>query len=110
MSMYLDNKKLCKLSGFTLSTMLTPEGWKSEGQQGLFVFVEIVILLSKTNTKHTNPYVWICCCHINYRCIHSVTQCKVIQDYFEKEFQDWHLFLQLEIPNPKLTILRESFV
>lgn len=78
MSMYLNIKKLCKLSAFTLSTMLTPEGGKSEGQQGLFVFVQIVILLTKTNTKHTNPYVWNCCCHINYTCAHSVTQCEII--------------------------------
>lgn len=76
--MYLNSKKLCKLSAFTLGTMLIPEGGKNEGQQGLFVFVQNVILLTKTNTKHRNPYVWICCCHINYSCAHSVTQWEII--------------------------------
>jgi len=78
MSVNLNIKKLCKLSAFALSTILTPEGGKSEGQQGLFMFVQIVILLKKANTKHANPYVWICCCHINYTYAHSVTWCKTI--------------------------------
>lgn len=76
--MYLNSKQLCKLSAFTLDTTLTPEGGKNEGQQDLFVFVQNVILLTKTNTKHTNPYVWICCCYINYSCAHSVTQWEII--------------------------------
>lgn len=78
MSVNLNIKNLSKLSVFTGRTMLIPEGGKSEGQQGLFVFAEIVILLTKTNIKHTNPYVWICCCHFNYTYAYSITQCKII--------------------------------
>lgn len=57
MSTYLNIKKLCKLSSFTLSTMLIPEGGKSEGQHGLFVFVQDCYPFNKDQHK---PYKSIC--------------------------------------------------